>query len=327
MQNTHDRQTPLVSFIITYYDLPATMLRECIESIRKLSLRPYEREIIVVDDGSSMSPLAHLSDCLDDIVYVRQKNGGLSAARNMGIRAAAGQYLQFVDADDLLLTTAYEHCLDLVRYQKPDLVAFQLSEQKDVKPTALYDDSPAMSGCEFMRHHNICGSACSYLFRRTALSELRFTTGIFHEDEEFTPLLMLRADTMVSTTAQAYFYRRRNGSIMTDVSIRHRLKRLDDAQQILFRLLKTADTLPTDSRLALKRRVHQLTMDYIYNVILLTKSRHYLNRKLEELKRKNIYPLPDREYTRKYSLFRRLANSNVGLTVLMRIIPLMKQEK
>jgi len=327
MLTTKDHQTPLVSFIITYYDLPATMLRECIDSIRALSLRPYEREIIVVDDGSSMSPLTQLSDCLDDIVYVRQRNGGLSAARNMGIRTAAGQYLQFVDGDDLLLANAYEHCLDLVRYEQPDMVLFSLTAKNDEKTVAVYDDSTKMSGTEFMRRQNIRGSACGYLFKRTALSELRFTTGILHEDEEFTPLLLLRADTVMSTNAQAYLYRQRPHSITTDTNIRHRLKRLNDAQQILFRLTRTADTLPTEGRLALRRRVHQLTMDYIYNVILLTRSRHYLNRKLEELKRKSIYPLPEREYTRKYNWFRRMANSSIGLSILMRVIPLMKQEK
>jgi len=323
--NTLDNQ-PLVSFIITYYDLPGTLLRECIESIRQLSLRSYEREIIVVDDGSSMSPMNYLNDVLDDIIYIRQRNGGLSAARNMGIRATSGQYLQFVDADDKLIGTGYEHCLDIVRYQKPDMVVFEMAE-KPQGNAANHVDKPCIGGCEYMRLNNIKGSACSYLFKRKALSELRFTPGIYHEDEEFTPLLILRADTLVSTNAMAYQYCRRNDSITTNKNIRQRLKRLSDFQQILFRLLKTADTLPTESRLALKRRVHQLTMDYIYNVILLTKSRHYLNRKLEELKRKNIYPLPDRNYTKKYSLFRKMANSNIGLAILMRMIPLMKEEK
>lgn len=317
--------TPLVSFILTYYNEPIDLLRQCIDSIKALSLRPFEREIILVDDGSTASPLPYLSDCADEIIYIRQKNGGLSMARNTGIRIAQGQYLQFVDADDSLLTSAYEHCMDLVRYQHPDMVLFDFTDQPDVYST--YEDTPVMSGATFLRTQNIRGTAWGYLFKRSALSELRFTPGIYHEDEEFTPMLMLRADTVVSTSAKAYHYTRRSGSITTTTSIRHRLKRLDDLQQILFRLQRTADSLPTEERLALRRRVHQLTMDYIYNVILLTRSRHFLNRKLEELHRRNIYPLPDRDYTRKYNWFRRLANSGIGLSVLMRIIPLMKKEK
>ena len=57
MQNyqihTSSQETqPIVSFIITYYNLPIQMLCECIDSILALSLRSFEREIIVIDDGS-----------------------------------------------------------------------------------------------------------------------------------------------------------------------------------------------------------------------------------------------------------------------------------
>ena len=54
-------QAPLVSFIITYYQLPIKMLQECIESILALSLTDQEREIILIDDGSEKSPVDDLS--------------------------------------------------------------------------------------------------------------------------------------------------------------------------------------------------------------------------------------------------------------------------
>jgi glycosyltransferase involved in cell wall biosynthesis len=326
MQDKQNDKKTLVSFIIPFYNVPLDLLRQCLDSILALSLHPAERELILVDDGSDQSPLFQLQAYLPSIIYLRQPNGGLSSARNTGLRMASGRYVQFVDADDMLVNAAYDHCLDLVRYSQPDMVMFDLTDKQPTK-TAVFDDMPQMNGTYLLRHHNIRGSACGYLFRRKILGELRFTNGIYHEDEEFTPLLLLRADTVVSTNAQAYFYRKREGSIITASSMRHRLRRLSDAQQVLFRLQHTADTLPADARLALQRRVHQLTMDYIYNVILLTNSRHYLNRKLDELKRRNIYPLPNREYTHKYTWFRRMANSRVGLTVLMRIIPLLKREK
>ena len=53
-------QQPLVTFIITYYNQPVPMLCKCIDSILALSLRDFEREIIITDDGSEVSPMNHL---------------------------------------------------------------------------------------------------------------------------------------------------------------------------------------------------------------------------------------------------------------------------
>ena len=73
-------KTPLISFIISDYDLPIDMLRECIESILALSLDPSEREIIVVDDGSKNIFANELSKYERDIIYIRQSHQGLSSA-------------------------------------------------------------------------------------------------------------------------------------------------------------------------------------------------------------------------------------------------------
>lgn len=318
-------EKPLISFILTYFDLPVQMLCECIDSILALSLNSSEREIIVIDDGSEQSPMNNLQKYGDDIIYIRQKNMGLSEARNTGIQMARGQYLQFVDSDDLLIKAPYEHCINIARQKQPDIIVFDFTttSSKD----GPYSDLDAMSGCEYMRHHNIKGTACGYLFQRTTLSDLRFTPGIYNEDEEFTPLLLLRADTICVTSAQAYYYRQRENSIITTPGIRHKLKKLGDTRAIISRLNIQADRLPTDERTALQRRVAQLTMDYIYSIIRQTQSRHYLDRKLESLRREGLFPLPDRGYTKKYTWFRRLSNSSSGLSLLMRLIPLMKKER
>ena len=68
-------------------------------------------------------------------------------------------------------------------------------------------------------------------------------------------------------------------------------------------------------------------MDYIYQVIILTRSRHYLDRKLAILRREGLFPLPDKNYTTKYKWFRRMTNSNFGLKLLVSILPLMKRER
>ena len=332
MQNIHSntqsqKAQPLVTFVVTFYNLPVTMLCQCLDSILALSLSKSEREIFIIDDGSDDSPLTQLSRYQDDVIYVRQPNAGLSQARNRGIQMSNGQYLQFVDADDYLIQAPYEHCLDLIRYRKPDVVMFDLTDDDSNSQTVDFEAQDLKSGTEYLSRHNLHASACGYLFRRAILGKLQFAADIYHEDEEFTPQLLLRAESVVSTNAQAYYYRHRQHSITTETDKRKVVKRLNDSLTVINKLHRIADTLPNNERLALNRRVAQLTMDYIYNIIMQTRNRHYLDRKLELLRKEGLFPLPDRDYTTKYKWFRRLTNSSAGLTLLMNVLPLTNKER
>lgn len=309
---------PLVSFIITYYNLPPQWLDECIDSIMNLSLNPHEREIIVIDDGSEESPLEVLKPKLGQILYIRQANQGLSAARNLGIEACRGTFIQFVDGDDRLITHVYEHCLDIVRYKDPDIVAFHLTDKMEQTVPMEYEGP--MEGSEYMRHHNLRASACGYIFRKKTLVNLRFTSGILHEDEEFTPQLFLRAEKVYSTNARAYYYRDRGHSITHEDNKKWVLKRLSDTKGVLYRLTEMTDTLPPADREAMQRRIDQLTMDYLYNVITLTHNGRYLERCVAELTQKGLFPLPDRDYTQKYKWFRRISNSRQGRRLLCMVL-------
>ena len=318
---------PLVTFIVTYYNLPMQMLCECIDSILALSLRPFEREVIIVDDGSEVSPMNGLMQYADDIVYVRQQNQGLSSARNRGISMATGQYIQFVDADDHLIQTPYEHCLDIIRYQSDaDMVLFDFTSNKQQRQ-AVFNDQPPVSGTEYMRHNNIHGTAWGYLFRRLTLSELRFTPGIVHEDEEFTPQLLIRSECIYVTDAKAYYYHQRPNSITSALDEKSRDKRLDDTKDILLRLQQLCDRVSHDDRLALQRRITQLTMDYLYNTIVQGRSRQMLDTRIDELRSHGLFPLPDRDYSKKYQWFRRMTGSSFGRTILINTLPLLKRER
>ena len=324
MQNQQDKK--LVSFIIPVYDVPLQMLKECIQSIKALSLRSFEREIIIVDDGSTLSPLSALTE-LDDIVYIRQKNSGVAVARNTGIKMAEGKYIQFIDADDVLLRTPYEHVLDMMRYSNSDMVMFDFSEDGQTTTVDFKDEGP-LPGATLLRQSNIHGSVCCYLFRQAILGSLRFTPGVaYGEDEEFTPQLILRADSVTTTNARAYFYRQRPRSAINRADMRSHIARLSDARDVIMNLRKKSSTLPPEERVAMQRRIAQLTMDYIYIIIILTRSRHYLDRKLEELRKVGLFPLPDRDYTNKYKWFRRMTKTSVGITMLMRTLPLLNKER
>jgi glycosyltransferase involved in cell wall biosynthesis len=326
MQNVPMSETPLISFIVTYYNIPIDMLRECIESIINLSLSEEEKEIILIDDGSDVFPLDELIDYRDQIIYLRHKNMGLSDARNKGIDICKGKYIQFVDADDCLIKSNYEQCIEKVKTNNPDIVLFQLSREGVDVDSPEFFNGP-VSGTEYMRHNNLNASACGYIFRKKLLMGLRFTSGILHEDEEFTPQLVLRAETLFSSDNCAYYYRERSGSILNNKDPEHLKKKIDDVEYVIFELDHLAATLPSAERLALQRRVAQLSMDHIYNIIMTTHSEKVLDEYLERLRKRGLFPLPEREYTKKYSYFRKMINTKLGKKILLRTLPLMKKEK
>ena len=320
------KQQPLVTFIITYYNLPVQMLCECIDSVLALSLKDTEREIIVIDDGSDVSPMNGLMHYGDDIIYVRQKNRGLSVARNKGIEMATGQYLQFVDADDHLLAQGYEHCLEKIR-QHSDIDMLMFDFTNSATSQTSYHDTAIMTGSEYMLKNNIHASACGYLFKRKTLSELRFTPGIWHEDEEFTPQLLIRAEFVCSTDAKAYYYYKHKGTITSRDDDDSKAKRLEDVKGVLYRLNYLCDRIPQTDRVALQRRIAQLTMDYIYQVIMQQRSHQALNACINELSNKGLFPLPDNDYSQKYKWFRKISNSRFGRTILLNTLPYLKLER
>lgn len=328
MTATDNTKLPLVSFIVTCYNLPVDMLCECIDSILKLNLLPEEREIIVVDDGSDISPMNDLLRYGDDIIYVRQKNSGVSMARNKAMDMANGQYLQLVDGDDCLLTAPYEHCLDLVRQASDvDVVMFDFTHDAE-KDAGSFNPPTIKNGADLMRTENIRGAACCCLFRQAVRGRLAFTPGIaYGEDEEFTPQLLIRAETVYVTDAKAYFYRERNTSAVHHTDEASIQKRLSDTREVILHLNQLADTSPQSDKIALQRRVAQLTMDYLYNTIMLSRSSEKLNETIDDLRKHGLFPLPDHPYSMKYTWFRRLSNSAMGRKILLTTLPMMKKER
>ena len=311
----------LVSFIIPYYNEDFQLLGECLDSILALSLRHDEREIIIVDDGSSKDISGFLSKYGSQVLYKRKPNGGLSSARNLGLELASGQYIQFVDADDHLIPSAYDRCLDVVRVDDPDVVMFGFSSKPVIKSGISSPVSP-VDGAKFMSENNLRAAAWGYVFRRKILGDLRFSDGILHEDEEFTPILLLRCSRLFVMDDKAYFYRNREGSITRRKDLGWTTKRLHDQELIIMKFCFIIPSLSPEEKKALKRRTDQLTMDYLYNIIRLTGSFSSLKQRILRLEKIGQFPLPDNKYTRKYSMFRILINNGFGRAILFCAISL-----
>ena len=108
---------PLVSVVIPAYN-SARYLPMCIDSA--LGQKHLLVEIIVVNDGSTDDTDEVIFPYLSKIKYLRQENKGLSAARNFGFKAGTGDYICFLDADDILMPDKFEKQLEKFR-QEPDL--------------------------------------------------------------------------------------------------------------------------------------------------------------------------------------------------------------
>ena len=308
-----------VSFIIPYYNEPTTILKECVESILKLRLSPEEREIIIVDDGSDISPLDDLMEFQDLLIYIRCKNKGTSAARNLGMKVASGKYIQFIDADDYLIPVAYDHCMQIAKRTDADMVRFEPTDN-EASDYALDMNGP-VSGSEYMKSFNLKASVCNYLVKRVLGCSLIFSEELtYAEDEEYTTKLLLSTKEVYYTEAKAYYYRQRNGSLTHKTDKMSKIQRLNNSVEVIRRLCDLLTTLPNVESEALERRVAQLSMDYLYNVIRLTHSGKHLEQAINNLKEHGLFPLPEKNYTTKYVVFRKALKSKLGKAFLLAAI-------
>ncbi len=323
MSITEKEHQPLISFIITNYNLPIELVRECIDSIFAVSLEPSEREILLIDDGSELYTSEEIDLLKNSVTYIYQKNQGLSAARNTGLENSHGRYIQFIDGDDRLIPNIYNRLI--ARLKQPDdylttidMLMFRTthkvhSGRNIATQLNLFWYS---TGETYLKKHNLRASACGYIFRKELADGLSFTPGIFHEDEEFTPLLTLRASTMLHTDMPAYFYRNRSGSITTTTSESHIKKRMHDLTEIILRLRH--NSLHTSQ--SLTRRVSQLTMDTVYQAMALSTNAKQLEEFLQPLQEHKLLPLPIRPYTLKYFIFSILTRCSIMRNLLSKIL-------
>ena len=100
-----------------------------------------------------------------------------------------------------------------------------------------------------------------------------------------------------------YYYRIRTDTITHHRQAEHVQKRLNDSFFVIRQLDDLTKNLHDEARLALRRRVSQLTMDYIYNVYRQIPDRQERRKRISALREAKLYPLPIRTYTCKYWLF------------------------
>lgn len=317
---------PSLSFIVPYYRLEISLLERCLRSLLAVRTEGVVCEVIVVDDGTPSE--FGVSECIASfgepcIRYLYQPNQGLGAARNAGLNAARMEYVWFVDADDYLFVEQGRLLWQLWATEQPDILTFSFRKvyASGVEVFPVKKEQPYFrgSGTDFLLRHNLCASACAYIFRRALADDVRFLPGIAREDEEFTPRLFLQAERLVATRQPVYAYYQRPGSILHARTEQLVQKNLDDALFVAVRLRELANVQPEPKARALRRRVAQLASDILINALCWSDNRRFLDKQLRNLREQRLFHLKHIRPDVKHRLFSLLTAREWQVVCLWRL--------
>lgn len=221
-----------VSIIIPVYNVEKYIV-ECLQSVANQTVAD-KIECIVVDDCGPDNSFAvakewvngyrlELRDKSVDFKLIqREKNGGLSAARNTGVKEATGEYLYFLDSDDYLIPTAIETLLNIAdKHGGVDLLpALYITEggkmaQFGAHSFPEFSDDRKLIKTALLDYDRIPVTAANRLVRREFFMKhnLWFKEGITHEDVYWTYFVAKHVQRMAFTPEKIYYYRTTEGSI------------------------------------------------------------------------------------------------------------------
>lgn len=221
-----------VSVVIPFYNV-GDYLGECLESIVNQTLRDIE--IICINDGStdgSLKIVEEFASSDDRIKIFSQENKGVSASRNRGISLSSGDYIYFMDSDDILDLNALEELYDFSKSNDLDILIFKLIsfyDETGEKFTMNYYEMPFLKPFERKVFNykdvgpkalNIAVSPPGKLFKREIIQSIRFFEGLIFEDNLFFAEAMIKSQRV--SFLDEYFYNRRirSNSLTTSKTIK-----------------------------------------------------------------------------------------------------------
>lgn len=217
--------TPLISVIVPVFQA-AEFLDQCVASIVEQSYRRLE--IILVDDGS-LDTCPALCDSWQTrdarIKVLHQANGGLSCARNAGLRLATGDLIGFVDSDDWIEPEMYEKLVQTLWETGADLTVCRFQRENASSSTALSDKEKnsiqkvILSSEEALKKLLLWDAkalgTCVWnkLYRRNLLAGIEFSDKQIFEDIPWMAQVIGKVKSCVCLDAVLYHYRQREGSL------------------------------------------------------------------------------------------------------------------
>lgn len=231
--------SPLISVIVPIYNVE-NYLPRCVDSI--INQEYKNLEIILVDDGSpdNSSQICEEYAKKDNRVKVIHKeNGGLSDARNAGMKIATGEYVSFIDSDDWVdaqfISTLYEgikggadiaECATRLFDDNDNTLSTRGSKEGKISR------SDALA--KLITENGVYQTVWNKLYKRSMIEDIPFAVGKYHEDDFWTWRIFLRIDSIYLCEKPMYHYLQRSNSI---IGSSYSLKKLDSVQGRYERML------------------------------------------------------------------------------------------
>lgn len=223
---------PKYSIIIPVYNVEK-YIKKCLDSV--FSQTDKDFEVIVVNDGTKDNSMDIVKKY--DVKIINQKNQGLSAARNRGVKEAVGDYLIFLDSDDYWEKNILKELSKSLK-NNPDLVRFQIKQVDENDNSMCYNEEgfKGLAGEEafskIVKYHFV-ENAWAYCIKRKYWLEnkFQFAKGRIHEDFGIIPLVIIKATKVNSIEYVGYNYFQRSNSIMNNGDYEKTKRKVEDFYQ------------------------------------------------------------------------------------------------
>lgn len=309
-----------ISVIVPIYKVEQ-YLNRCVDSI--INQTYTNLEIILVDDGSPDNCPKICDEYIkkdNRIKVIHKKNGGLSDARNAGLKVATGYYISFIDSDDWIDLNMYKNLINLLVEYNADIVECEVkyAYDDDIYIENNYNNIKCLdkiSAHKALIKNEIRQTVWNKIYKAQIVKNVEFEKGKYNEDEFWTYKIIDLSKKIVKTSEIYYYYFQRPGSIMNS---KYSIKNLDGLEA-KYRRLNFLSKYP-DVYLEAKKHI---VFDTLYNYQKVIKNFDYEDRIKFSKLIKQMYKIVknDKVLFREYKLKEKIwyLISNISLELVCRI--------
>ena len=273
----------MISVIVPVYNVE-TYLEECLDSIQNQTYT--DLEVILVNDGSTDGSQAICERyCQADKRFrlMNQTNQGLSAARNTGVAASRGEFIVFVDSDDMILANYLETLMHYMR-EDVDIVESQFTVSneeflaKSFKEPSILFEGNSQEAVKIFTKHVLNVNAVTKLYRRSIVEAVPYIDGVIFEDVYCGIGMLKYIRKIIKIDYKGYYYRQRQASIMHRTFTPKNLDIFTVSDKLLEMYSDREELLPYIASFL----VHLATMHYHSYIKKGNPYREFYNQKLAE---------------------------------------------